>query len=187
MRQRQRKGGGQMRVEYRTIHQFAGPLVFVEKTHPVGYGELVQITLSDGSPKRGQVLDTSDEMVVVQVFEGTSGIDRDSKVTFMGETFRMPVSRKMLGRILSGSGQPLDGGPDIVFESYDAGAPHTDHLICIRGASSGAGEVIWGTRPEGGVSSGGGYGDNCMRIAPDITGDGVQDVLLGTAWPSSAT
>ncbi len=75
-----------------------------------------------------------------------------------------------------------DGGPDIVFESYDAGAPHTDHLICIRGASSGAGEVIWGTRPEGGVSSGGGYGDNCMRIAPDITGDGVQDVLLGTAW-----
>lgn len=75
-----------------------------------------------------------------------------------------------------------DGGPDIVFESYDAGAPQTDHLICIRGASSGLGEVLWGTRPPGGPSSSGGYGDNCLRIAPDITGDGVQDVLLGTAW-----
>ncbi len=75
-----------------------------------------------------------------------------------------------------------DGGPDIVFESYDAGAPQTDHLICIRGASSGMGEVLWGARPPGGLSSGGGYGDNCLRIAPDITGDGVQDVLLGTAW-----
>lgn len=75
-----------------------------------------------------------------------------------------------------------DGGPDIVFESYDAGAPQTDHLICIRGASQFNGQVLWGTRPEGGASSGGGYGDNCMRIAPDINGDGHEDVLLGTAW-----
>lgn len=75
-----------------------------------------------------------------------------------------------------------DGGPDIVFESYNAGAPQVDHLICIRGASSGAGEVIWSTRPPGGPSSSGGWGDNCVRIAPDITGDGTQDVLLGTAW-----
>ncbi len=75
-----------------------------------------------------------------------------------------------------------DGGPDIVFESYDAGAGTADHLYCIRGASSGTGEVIWSTRPTGGPSSSGGYGENCVRIAPDITGDGVQDVLLGTAW-----
>ena len=75
-----------------------------------------------------------------------------------------------------------DGRPDIVFESYDAGAPQADHLVCIRGASSGAGEVLWGVRPPGGASSGGGYGDNCLRIAPDLTGDGHADVLLGTAW-----
>jgi hypothetical protein len=52
------------------------PLVFVEKTAPVGYGELVSLRLGDGTLKRGQVLDTSDEIVVVQVFEGTTGIDR---------------------------------------------------------------------------------------------------------------
>ncbi len=102
--------------EYRTITQIAGPLLFVEKTEPIGYGELVNIILSDGTAKRGQVLDTSDEIVVVQVFESTAGIGRDSGIRFTGETIKMPVGREMLGRILSGGGKPIDGGPEIVPE-----------------------------------------------------------------------
>jgi len=102
--------------EYRTITQIAGPLVFVEKTEPVGYGELVNIVLFDGTIKRGQVLDTSDDLVVVQVFETTAGIGRDSGVRFTGETIKMPVGKEMLGRILSGGGKPIDGGPEIVPE-----------------------------------------------------------------------
>ena len=105
-----------MAKEYHTISQIAGPLVFVEKTEPVAYGELVMIALPDGSNKRGQVLDTSDEVVVVQVFEGTGGIDKASGVKFLGETLKMPVSKDMLGRILSGSGDPLDKGPPIIPE-----------------------------------------------------------------------
>jgi V/A-type H+-transporting ATPase subunit B len=102
--------------EYRTINKIAGPLVFVEKTEPVGYGELVNLVLSDGSIKRGQVLDTSDELVVVQIFETTAGIGKDTGVRFTGETIKMPVGREMLGRILSGGGKPIDGGPEIVPE-----------------------------------------------------------------------
>jgi V/A-type H+-transporting ATPase subunit B len=102
--------------EYRTITRIAGPLLFVEKTEPVGYGELVNIILADGSLKRGQVLDTSDEMVVAQVFETTAGIGKDSGVRFIGETIKMPVGKEMLGRILSGGGKPIDGGPEIVPE-----------------------------------------------------------------------
>jgi V/A-type H+-transporting ATPase subunit B len=102
--------------EYRTINKIAGPLLFVEKTEPIGYGELVNIILFDGSVKRGQVLDTSDDLVVVQVFETTAGIGRDSGVRFTGETIKMPVGREMLGRILSGGGKPIDGGPEIVPE-----------------------------------------------------------------------
>jgi V/A-type H+-transporting ATPase subunit B len=102
--------------EYRTISKIAGPLVFVEKTEPIAYGELVNIILSDGTTKRGQVLDTSDELVVVQIFETTAGIGRDSGVRFTGETIKMPVGREMLGRILSGGGKPIDGGPDLVPE-----------------------------------------------------------------------
>jgi V/A-type H+-transporting ATPase subunit B len=102
--------------EYRTITKIAGPLVFVEKTEPIAYQELVNVVLSDGTIKRGQVLDTSDEMVVVQIFETTTGIGRDSGVRFTGETIKMPVGHEMLGRILSGGGKPIDGGPEIVPE-----------------------------------------------------------------------
>jgi V/A-type H+-transporting ATPase subunit B len=102
--------------EYKTISEIAGPLVFVKKTEPISYQELVSVKLSDGTTKRGQVLDSSDDMVVVQIFEGTSGIDRNASVRFLGETMKMPVSKDMLGRVLSGSGEPLDGGPAITPE-----------------------------------------------------------------------
>jgi len=103
-----------MPTEYRTITEIAGPLIFVEKTEWVGYGELVEVGLPDGTRKRGQVLDSSKDIVVVQVFEGTAGIDRQSTVKFLGETIKLNVSRDMLGRILSGAGEPIDGGPPIV-------------------------------------------------------------------------
>jgi V/A-type H+-transporting ATPase subunit B len=102
--------------EYKTITKIAGPLVFLEKTEPIGYGELVNLVLADGTMKRGQVLDTSDEMVVVQIFETTAGIGKDTGVRFTGEAIKMPVGREMLGRILSGGGKPIDGGPEIVPE-----------------------------------------------------------------------
>jgi len=102
--------------EYKTITEISGPLIFVEKTEPIGYNELVYIKLADGTTKRGQVLDTSKDIVVVQVFEGTGGLNRECGVRFTGETIKLPVSIDLLGRILSGSGDPLDGGPRIIPE-----------------------------------------------------------------------
>ncbi|MGD1060504.1 MAG: V-type ATP synthase subunit B [Methanomassiliicoccales archaeon] len=102
--------------EYRTISQIAGPLVFVEKTEPVGYNEIAIVTLPNGEERRGQVLDTSHDVVVIQMFEGTAGLERAAGAKFTGETLKMPVSQDMLGRILSGSGNPLDGGPRITPE-----------------------------------------------------------------------
>lgn len=105
-----------MLKEYKTINRIAGPLIFVAKTEPIGYNDLVKIRLSTGEEKTGQVLDTSDEIVVVQVFEGTSGINRDARVKFLGENIKLSVSVEMLGRILNGSGKPIDGGPEIIPE-----------------------------------------------------------------------
>lgn len=102
--------------EYKTISKVAGPLIFVEKTEPVGYGELVLVTLPDGTVRRGQVLDSAKGMVVVQSFEGTRGVDRSSVVRFTGDIVKLACSKDMLGRILSGSGDPIDGGPKIVPE-----------------------------------------------------------------------
>ena len=105
-----------MLKEYKTIREISGPLVFVEKTEPVSYGELVQVSLPDGTTKRGQVLDTSHEIVVVQIFEGTSGINKESGVKFLGETIKINLSKDMLGRIMSGAGEPIDGGAPIIPE-----------------------------------------------------------------------
>ena len=71
--------------EYRTITDVKGPLVFLEKTEPVAYNEIVQLRLSDGTMKNGQVLDTSDDQVIVQVFEGTESVDRQTGVKFLGD------------------------------------------------------------------------------------------------------
>lgn len=100
--------------EYRTITRVEGPLVFVGKTHPVGYNEIVRIRLTSGETRLGQVLDTSSDAVVIQVFEGTSGIDDQASVRFLGDVIRLKVSPDLLGRVFNGRGSPLDGGPEIV-------------------------------------------------------------------------
>nr|NIT98241.1 V-type ATP synthase subunit B [Actinomycetota bacterium]NIV58420.1 V-type ATP synthase subunit B [Actinomycetota bacterium]NIV89967.1 V-type ATP synthase subunit B [Actinomycetota bacterium]NIX53218.1 V-type ATP synthase subunit B [Actinomycetota bacterium] len=100
--------------EYQTITEISGPLVFAEVDEPIGYDEMVEIELGSGETRRGQVLESTDEFVAIQVFEGTDGIDRQSSVRFLGETLKMPVTEELLGRVLDGSGQPIDGGPDIV-------------------------------------------------------------------------
>ena len=102
------------RKEYRTITDVKGPLVFLNKTEPVAFGEIVELRMNDGSIKNGQVLDTSDELVIVQVFEGTAGVDLSTGVKFMGDVFKLPVSDDLIGRFLVGSCRPKDGGPEIV-------------------------------------------------------------------------
>ena len=102
--------------EYQTITEISGPLVFAEVDEAIGYDEIVEIETPDGSTRTGQVLESSEGLVAIQVFEGTSGIDMDSSVRFLGETMKMPVTEDLLGRVLDGSGEPIDGGPDIVPE-----------------------------------------------------------------------
>ncbi|WP_049969256.1 ATP synthase subunit B [Haladaptatus cibarius] len=100
--------------EYQTITEISGPLVFAEVDEPIGYDEMVEIETPEGDTLRGQVLESSDGLVSIQVFEGTEGIDRQSSVRFLGETMKMPVTEELLGRVLDGSGNPIDGGPEIV-------------------------------------------------------------------------
>ena len=102
-----------MQKEYKTITEISGPLVFAEVDEPVGYDEIVEIETPSGETRRGQVLESTADYVAIQVFEGTDGIDRESSVRFLGETLQMPLTEELLGRVLSGSGEPIDGGPDI--------------------------------------------------------------------------
>jgi V/A-type H+-transporting ATPase subunit B len=103
--------------EYLTILDVAGPLLIVEKTTDVKYQELVEIELSSGEIRRGQVLEIDKDKATVQIFEGTTGIDVEkTKVRFLGKVIELPVSLDILGRIFDGSGKPIDNGPKIIPE-----------------------------------------------------------------------
>lgn len=104
-----------MLKEYRTVTEISGPLLVVEKIEDVKYDELCEIQLGDESIRRGQVLEISETMALVQVYEGTSGIDiRSAKVKFLGRGLELPVSPDILGRVFDGAGRPKDGAPPLI-------------------------------------------------------------------------
>ncbi|MFB6208624.1 MAG: V-type ATP synthase subunit B [Candidatus Nanohaloarchaea archaeon] len=100
--------------EYKTINEVKGPLVYVEKTDDIAYGDIVEVETPDGQVKKGEVLETSKDVVVVQVYEETRGIGRDASVRFLNENVKMPVTEDLLGRILDGTGNPIDDGPEVI-------------------------------------------------------------------------
>src|SRR4030065_2449387 len=106
-------------LKFFTVKEITGPLLLCESVTGVGYGEVVRVLTQSGDEKNGQVIDVSDKVTIIQVFEGTSGLDVDSTaVRFTGETIKLPVSMDMFGRIFTGSGKPADGGPSIIPEDY---------------------------------------------------------------------
>ncbi|AFZ81462.1 vacuolar ATP synthase catalytic subunit B, putative [Theileria equi strain WA] len=106
-------------LRYRTISGVKGPLVILENVRCPRYAEMVNINLGDGTTRRGQILEVRGDVAVVQVFEGTSGIDNTTcTVDMTGEVLKMAVSDDMLGRVFNGSGIPLDNGPRILADDY---------------------------------------------------------------------
>ncbi len=87
------------RLEYRTIAGVQGPLVILENVKAPRFAEIVNVTLGDGEKRVGQVLEVAGNKAVVQIFEGTSGIDNTkTSCKFMGDVLKMPISEEMLGR-----------------------------------------------------------------------------------------
>lgn len=98
--------------EYIGIDKIDGPLIYVSNTHPVGYRDLIECVDGSGNLRFGIVLETSTDVVVAQIFEGTSGLTLPgTRVRFSGEPLKISVSKEMLGRIFNGLGNPIDDGP----------------------------------------------------------------------------
>ncbi len=116
-----------MQKEYKTVESISGPLLIVTGIEGVKYDELVEVEVpGEETPRMGKVLDISKDKAVVQMFSPTTGIKtHETKVRFRGETFKLGVSKDMLGRVFSGGGEVLDNGPKIIPEKKVdiAGAP----------------------------------------------------------------
>ncbi len=101
--------------EFQTVVSIAGPLVLVEGVEGVKYQELVQITLTTGETRRGQVLEVENDRALIQVFEGSTGIDVPSaRVRFLARGITLDLSPEILGRVFGGLGRPRDSGPAII-------------------------------------------------------------------------
>ncbi|KAH8998595.1 vacuolar ATP synthase [Lactarius akahatsu] len=109
----------QPHLDYRTVSAINGPLVVLDNVKFPSYNEIVQLTLPDGSKRGGQVLEVQGKKAIVQVFEGTTGVDvKATHVEFTGSSMKLPVAEDMLGRIFNGSGNPIDQGPKVFAEDY---------------------------------------------------------------------
>lgn len=91
--------------------------MIVEGVDGAKYDELVEIILANNERRRGKVLEVDRDRALIQVFEGTTGIDiPTTTIRFLGRTVKLAVAREMLGRVFDGLGRPKDGGPPIVPE-----------------------------------------------------------------------
>jgi V/A-type H+/Na+-transporting ATPase subunit B len=132
-------------VEYRSVASARGPLLVVEGVRDAGWDEVVEVRLDSGEVRHGVVLDVSEELAVVEVFEGTAGLRLDAlRVAFTGTPLRLPVGEGWLGRVCNGRGEPLDGGPpvvgdvlrDVTGSPINPAARATPHEAIITGVSA---------------------------------------------------
>ncbi|MCD8500966.1 MAG: V-type ATP synthase subunit B [Bacillaceae bacterium] len=106
-----------MLKEYKTVSEVVGPLMTVQGVEGVKFDELVDIELQNGERRRGQVLEINGDKAVVQLFEGSTGINlKDTKVRFLAKPLSLDVSEDMIGRTFDGMGRVNDGGPDLIPE-----------------------------------------------------------------------
>lgn len=99
-----------MSVQYLGLSDINGPLVALEGVRGAAYDEIAEIRLEDGSTRIGRVVELSGDKVILQVFEGTSGIAlNNTRTVFSGKPLEIALAPEMLGRVFSGAGKPIDG------------------------------------------------------------------------------
>ncbi|MCU6719006.1 V-type ATP synthase subunit B [Porcipelethomonas ammoniilytica] len=108
-----------MSIQYIGLSEINGPLVALDHVKGVGYDEIANIRLSDGTERVGRIVEISGEKAILQVFEGTKGLSlTNTKTSFTGKPMELALSEEMLGRVFSGSGKPIDGLGDIYPEKF---------------------------------------------------------------------
>lgn len=104
-----------MSIEYLGLKQVTGSLIVLRGVKDVSYEEMVDIKLENGEERVGRVIEIKDDIAVIQVFEGTTGISSaNTRTSFRGKALEMPLSKEILGRTLDGLGRPIDGLGDII-------------------------------------------------------------------------
>jgi V/A-type H+-transporting ATPase subunit B len=101
--------------EYRMNSAVRDALLFLHGIPNVALGDRVLVRDHSGHKRNGQVIETTKDIVLVQVFEGTTDLDIENTwVRFLDEPFELPLSPDLLGRVFNGIGEPRDDRPPII-------------------------------------------------------------------------
>ncbi len=111
-----------MKKVHDRINNMRGNLITVT-ADDVGLGELAEVKLKDGRTIYASVLRIEGDQVTLQVFQDARGISTGDKVTFLKRKMQAIFGDALLGRRLSGSGKPIDSGPDVIGEDVAIGGP----------------------------------------------------------------
>lgn len=104
-----------MRKEYLKLDRVEGPLIVLSGIEDATYGETVNIKVDNEETRKGKIIKIEGDKVIVQVFEGTTGISTvNASVKFMGEPLTIPLSKEILGRTFNGVGEPIDNSYQVV-------------------------------------------------------------------------
>lgn len=99
-----------MKTQYLGLEKINGPLVYLKTPDLISYNEQIELVLKNGERRIGNVVATNEDVTIIQVYEGTTGIDVDSVRTELnGKPLEVKLSKDMLGRVFNGIGKPIDG------------------------------------------------------------------------------
>ena len=99
-------------VRHTRLLEIVGDLIRV-KAQGVAFGDLALVENIDGEQSLAKVVDLDRDTVSLQVFAGGKGLSTDAKVNFLGHPLDVVYSENILGRIFRGSGEAIDGGPEL--------------------------------------------------------------------------
>lgn len=98
-----------MVLNYVGLKEISGSLIVLDGVENASYEEVVDIKLGDGNYRKGRIVEIQGDRVVVQVFEGTNSISlSNTSVKLQGHPMEISLSPEILGRVFSGSGEPID-------------------------------------------------------------------------------
>lgn len=79
--------------------------------------DIATVLDDNGNMSLAQVIHLEDDIVTIQVYGGTKGLSTKSSVSFLGHPMQVTYSDNILGRVFRGTGEPIDGGPDLSDDS----------------------------------------------------------------------
>lgn len=99
-----------MKTQYLGLEHVNGPLVYLKTPSGISYNEQVELILKSGERRIGNVIILNEDVTVIQVYEGTDGINIDGvKTELNGKPLQIKLSNEVLGRVFNGIGKPIDG------------------------------------------------------------------------------